>query len=517
MRTAIKKQKRKKMKIVSLLLCLSIALGSIFYLYHSGIFRQITAFANSINFSFADNTRHQNVSNIIIADKEFEGNIFVDKDVLYLDIDFIKSHIASSILVDKENSRAYFEIPQSRYSYEKPILDEFMKDKPIFLNFLLKKVENIYYLPIETMAPLMGFEVQYFSDNHRIVIHPTEPDDFIVYPPVETKSHPTAKIGLVWDYVYQITRDRREEEKIPALDIVSPTWFKLSKNDGTVESNSVLSYVKDAHNKGYQVWGLVTNDFDPNLTSEFLSDINAQDNFIRQMVLYSSLYHLDGINIDFENIHYEDQDAFTEFVRKLTEKLHQSNLTVSIDVTIPSTSLNWSKVYDREKLGGIVDYVAVMTYDEHWGSSPKSGSVASIGWVEKGVQATLESIPPEKILLGLPFYTRLWEEEKQPDGSIKVSSRAFGMDAITSILEENNAAIQWDAAAGQYYSQYEKEDKTYKVWLEDQRSLALKASLIEKYQLAGFAAWRKDFEKEDVWPALEEVVKKNKNYDDLKF
>ncbi|AKL94020.1 glycoside hydrolase, family 18 [Clostridium aceticum] len=517
MRAAVRKQKKKKMHVVSLLLCLVVAFSAVFYLYNPSILQRINDFTNSIGFSFADNSRQQYVSNIMITDKTFEGNTFIDKGTVYLDIDFIKNYLDTSIEVDKESRRAFINISQNHYKYEIETLNEFMKDKPLLLNFLLTKVENIYYLPIEAIAPLIGFEVQYFADRNLVVIDPTHIDSFTIYHPIEEKWLPTENIGLVWDYVYQVTRDRREEEKISALDIVSPTWFKLSKNDGAIENNGVLDYVKDAHEKGYKVWGLVTNDFDPHLTNEFLADIEAQDNFIRQIVLYSSLYNLDGINIDFENIYYEDQDAFTEFVRILTEKLHQLNLTVSIDITIPSTSLNWSKVYDRQKLGEIVDYVAVMTYDEHWGSSPKSGSVASIGWVEKGIQATLDYIPPEKILLGLPFYTRLWEEEKQSEGSIKVSSRAYGMNAIASILEENNAVIQWDTTTGQYYSQYEKEEKTYKVWLEDQRSLALKASLIEKYQLAGFAAWRKDFEKEEVWDALQKIVKENKDYKDLEF
>ncbi len=324
---------------------------------------------------------------------------------------------------------------------------------------------------------------------------------------------PADKIGLVWDYVNQYSQDRSNEEKLSAVDILTPTWFKLLDEQGTVENKGDFNYIENAKVKGYQVWGLVTNSFDPDLTSSFLADEAAQGNFIRQILFYSGLYELDGINIDFENIHYQDQRALTAFVQRLTEVLHQNNLVVSIDVTIPSSSLNWSKVYDRVALAEIVDYVAVMTYDEHWASSPQSGSVASIGWVERGIQRTLESVPPEKLLLGLPFYTRLWEEETLSNGTIKVSSKAYGMEKMKEILTENNAEILWDQEAGQYYSEYRADSKLYRVWLEDSRSLALKTSLVEKYGLVGVAAWRKDFEAEIVWEAIDQVLKRGQSYE----
>jgi spore germination protein YaaH len=330
---------------------------------------------------------------------------------------------------------------------------------------------------------------------------------------IADKQSPGGKMGLVWDYVWNKSPDRRGEAKLSAVDVISPTWFKLSNADGYMENKGDFRYVRDAQEKGYFVWALVSNGFDPDMTSEFLKNESAQDHFNRQILIYSGLYHLDGINIDFENIHYEDKDRFTAFVEKLTDKLHKNGLVVSIDVTIPSNSLNWSKVYDRKKLGQIVDYAAVMTYDEHWSTSPKSGSVASIGWVEKGIAQTLQYIPPEKVLLGLPFYTRLWEEEKQPDGKINVSSKAYGMEEIMKIIYENDAPIIWDNETGQYYAQYEKENNIYKVWIEEERSLTLKAALVEKYNLAGFAAWRKDFEVESVWGPLDAVIKQGKSYE----
>lgn len=323
------------------------------------------------------------------------------------------------------------------------------------------------------------------------------------------------KIGLVWDYVGRYTKDRRQEEKLAAVDVLSLTWFRLTDEKGNLENKGDFTYMENARQKGYQVWGLVTNSFDPDLTSAFLANDSAQDNFIRHLLFYSGLYGLDGINIDFENIHYQDQRALTAFVARLTEVLHQNNLIVSIDVTVPSNSLNWSMVFDRQALAEIVDYVAVMTYDEHWASSPKSGSVASIGWVERGLKRTLESIPAEKLLLGLPFYTRLWEEEPLAGGGVRVSSKAYGMEQINQILLENEASVQWNQETGQYYGEYSADGKQYRVWLEESRSLALKTSLVNQYNLAGAAAWRKDFEVEAVWETINSVLKQGQDYESV--
>lgn len=311
--------------------------------------------------------------------------------------------------------------------------------------------------------------------------------------------------GMVWDYVAGNHPNRFADEKIEALQVFSPTWFELKNEEGELENRGQFRYVSTMKAKGYHLWGLVTNAFDPDLTEGFMQNEESRQRFINQLLVYAALYELEGINIDFENIHYRNQDLFTDFVRELSEALRANGLTVSIDVTIPGGSLNWSQVYDRKAIEPYVDYFAVMTYDEHWGSSPIAGSVASIGWVERGIEATLEEVPPEKVLLGVPLYTRLWKETSRADGSISVTSRAMGMQFIRRTLEENGVTEeqwQWLDETGQYYAEYEIEGKRYRVWLEDEKSLALKATLIEKYGLAGFAAWRKDFEIPEVWETL---------------
>lgn len=325
------------------------------------------------------------------------------------------------------------------------------------------------------------------------------------------------KINLVWEYVNKKSPNLSKESKIKALDVIVPTWFSIINDKGIVMNNGDRGYVDEAHEKGYKVWGLVNNSFDPDITSSILKNEKSRKKVIGQLLLYASLYDLDGINIDFENIYYEDKAALVKFVEEIKYYTKKQNLVLSMDITVPSSSKRWSKVYDRKALGNLVDYMAVMTYDEHWASSPVSGSVASIGWVEKGILNTLKSIPEEKILLGLPFYTRRWKESKDESGKVKVESKAISMTWAKKIIDEKNAPVIWNEEVGQYYAQYNEDDAVYKIWLEDPRSIALKVDLVEKHNLAGTAAWRRGYEDVEVWAVLQEIIKNGKTYTELVF
>jgi spore germination protein YaaH len=325
------------------------------------------------------------------------------------------------------------------------------------------------------------------------------------------KEKPKEKMNLVWEYVHRKNPDVKNLKKIDGLDIISPTWFSIIDSDGTIEIKADMEYVKWAHNNGYQVWALVNNSFDPELTHEILSDSLKREKIIQDLLYYYKKYNLDGINIDFENVFLKDKDLLTQFVRELTPLFREKGLIVSIDVTVKSNSENWSLCYDRKALGEVVDYVMVMTYDQHWASSPVAGSVAQYSWVERGLKGILEEVPAEKVFLGLPFYTRIWKIENI-DGKEKVSSRAVSMERAAAIIKEKKADMVWDEESGQYYAEYTEYDVLYKIWIEDEKSINLKSSLVHKYDLAGTASWRKGFEIEEVWHVLNDNMKFRQNY-----
>jgi len=315
------------------------------------------------------------------------------------------------------------------------------------------------------------------------------------------------KLNMVWDYIHRVTPDMSREKPPAGLDIISPTWFSIVDGQGTIESKADISYVKWAHNNNLAVWALINNNFDPDITHEFLSSSETRDKIIRQILMYAELFQLDGINIDFENVYLKDKDLLVQFVRELTPILHEAGIAVSMDVTVKSTSPNWSMCYDRKELGKVVDYIILMAYDEHWATSPVSGSVASIGWVERGIVTLLEDVPAEKVILGLPFYTREWEETPTANGSIAVKSRALSMSQVKQILKENDTRMSWDEKAGQNFAYYTKGDSVFKIWLEDEKSIQLKTALVKKYDLAGTAAWRKGFEEPVIWEVLYNELK----------
>jgi spore germination protein YaaH len=245
---------------------------------------------------------------------------------------------------------------------------------------------------------------------------------------------------------------------------------------------------RDANARGLAVWALVGNNFDPDLTRSVLSSSGRREKVIRQLLAYTHLLDLDGLNIDFENMYRADGRLFVQFLRELIPLAHAQGLAVSVDVSVPSESDNWSRVYDRRAIAQTVDYVALMAYDEHWAGSPVAGSVASLPWTEAAIQATLsEGVPREKLLLGLPFYTRLWEEHALPSGGVKVKSTAFSLPGTRAFIQQNSLLPKLDPASRQNFVILSAGSSTLKVWLEDEHSLRKRLALVKKYQLAGVA------------------------------
>jgi len=318
------------------------------------------------------------------------------------------------------------------------------------------------------------------------------------------------KVNLTWDQVYERRNDLSAMDNIDGLDVVSPTWFQLKSADGELINRAYSQYVDWAHSNGYKVWALLANDFsDYEMVSEFLNNTNYRDNLIKKVLAYSALYNLDGINIDFENMYESDRDAFTQFVREITPFLKEQGLVVSVDV-------NDISCYDKKALSEVVDYIMYMSYDQHWRTSPVAGSVAQITWVEKRVKRVIEQekVPVDKLLLGIPFYTRVWTEATNESGKKTLENRALSMEESRNTVLQNNAKVVWEEESGQFYAYYEKEDTVNKIWIEDTNSINLRASLVHKYNLAGTCAWSSNFASSDVWGVLKKNLKEIRDYEE---
>ncbi len=304
------------------------------------------------------------------------------------------------------------------------------------------------------------------------------------------------------------------------LTTISPTWFTINDVSGDITSLASSSYVNYAHQSNIEVWALI-KDFDGNVDTaeemlELLSRTSSRTNLINELMAEVFKHDIDGINVDFEKISSECAEHYLQFLRELSVKCRQNGIVLSVDNYVPASH---NAHYDLEEQAEIVDYVIIMGYDEHYDGSPISGPVASIDFVKNGVEAALESVPSEKLINAVPFYTRLWTETPKTEEELaaeegtdaveyptKVTSEVFRMKTIMNRVEESGAAIEVDPETNQNYAEWEEDGKTYRVWIEDATSLEMKLKLIKKYQLAGVSAWRLGWESEGTWDLILKYV-----------
>lgn len=315
------------------------------------------------------------------------------------------------------------------------------------------------------------------------------------------------KVNLTWEQVVTKNPNTAQIAPMPGLNVISPTWFHLMDGEGNIKNQADAAYVKWAQANNLQVWALFDNNFDPKITTEALATYDKRLKMIKQLLSFAQLYKLQGINIDFENVNLKDKANLTQFVREMTPMLHEQGLVVSIDVTVKSTSENWSMFYDRQALSETVDYMMVMAYDEHWASSPIAGSVSSLPWVEKSIVQIMkeDKVPASKLILGVPYYTRIWTEQTK-DGKTSVTSRAVFMDTANATVKDKNLTPVFLPEIGQQYVEYKDGDSLIKIWLEDEVSMKARIELVKKYDLAGVGSWRRGYEVPAIWDLIKKTL-----------
>ena len=307
------------------------------------------------------------------------------------------------------------------------------------------------------------------------------------------------KINLGWHQVTSESANSTLEsvlDGISGMNVISPTWFFLSDDDGNFVSIGSTDYVNTAHSRGLEVWALLDNfTYDVN-TKEILSYTSKRAKLIEGLVNEALALGVDGINVDLEQVSSDAGEDYVEFLRELSIACRANNLVLSVDNYVPK---NYNAHYNWKEQGVVADYVIIMGYDEHYGGSQEPGSVASIGYVEEGISTMVQSVPSEKVINAVPFYTRIWETV---GGEVK--SQAVGMSAVQNFLSERNIEAVWDETTCQNYGEVQDGDSFYQVWIEDARSLEVKMNIMKNYNLGGVAAWKLGYEKghPEVWEAL---------------
>ena len=309
-------------------------------------------------------------------------------------------------------------------------------------------------------------------------------------------------INMTWHQVTNMEANNYLLNKIAdtkGLTTISPTWFSIADTDGNISSLASQAYVTYAHQQGLEVWGLVDNFKEGVSTYETLSKTSSRQRLVNQLIAAAIQYGLDGINVDFELITQDCARAYIEFIRELSIMCRINGIILSVDNYVPTAS---SDHYDRAEQGVFADYVVIMGYDEHYAGSEEAGSVASIDYVQQGIEKTLSEVPKEKVINAIPFYTRFWKTDA--DGT--VTSEALGMNDADQKVKNNNAEPVWDDTTKQYYVEIEYDGATYQMWMEEETSIEEKMKLIKQYELAGVSSWRLGYERSSIWDVILKYV-----------
>lgn len=330
-------------------------------------------------------------------------------------------------------------------------------------------------------------------------------------------------INLVWHNVTNSNANNGVLKKLAetkGLTTIAPTWYHVKDIEGNLESISSSEYVNYAHQSNVEVWATI-RDFDGGISSydesfAFLSSTSKRENLINQLIAEALQTGIDGINVDFEKISEECGEHYIQFIRELSVRCRQNGLVLSVDNYVPK---GYNQQYNRKEQGVVADYVIIMGYDEHFSGSPEAGSVSSYNFVKEGIENTLKEVPAEKIISGIPFFTRLWEETPKTEAELaeeagtdaaeypmKVSSEALTMSNAQAKVSEAGAEITWDEDTQQNFATWTSGETTYKIWLEDEKSLGPKLKLMKDNKLAGTAAWALGQEKPEIWQLILQYV-----------
>lgn len=318
-----------------------------------------------------------------------------------------------------------------------------------------------------------------------------------------TRDH---KINLVWHQSTSTESNDAMAEmtaEMTGVNVISPTWFSVTDETGTISSLASADYVKLAHEAGREVWGLIDNFNEAFDETTDLAYASVRSRIIEQLLAEAVSCGMDGINVDFENLKEAGIPHYLQFLRELTSAAHAQNLVVSVDTPVPQA---YTMYYQRGEQARFVDYMIVMAYDEHFAGSEEAGSVSSLPFVQQAVEEMTRVMPADQVICGIPFYTRVWTEKF---GQSAITSEVLGMDGAKNYAKENQMTETWDASLGQNVATVETSDARYTIWMEDEQSMEEKLKVIQSADLAGVAEWKLGFECADVWSLISKYIETN--------
>lgn len=376
-----------------------------------------------------------------------------------------------------------------------PVLREMSAQEQVEV---LERMEN--WSKIKTEDAFIGYvENKFLSDESKVSETPVT--DYVE--PEYTTRQLDEKVCLGWHSIGGKGGNDTLESmlvNVKNLNVIAPTWFSLSDNQGGYESFASADYVNRAHNMGLQVWG-VLDDFNYHNTHDVNIDVYAvlssttnRAYLIDSIVDEAVALGLDGINLDFERISVDMGEHYAQFLRELSVACRLNALTFSIDNYVP---YNFNAYLRRDVQGKVADYVIIMGYDEHWHGSGDPGSVASLDYVSNGIDKTLEQVPKEKVVNALPFYSILWKTTGE-----NVTDEYLTLINTQDFLDRIGREGVWDEVTQQLYVEWESGGSKYQIWVENEDSIMLKLNVMRAKEIAGVAVWRLGYGNKAVWEAI---------------
>lgn len=454
------------------------------------------------------------IKNIISTDTDTDYpvvEVFADK--VYISLDFVKQYSDLNYAFYTEPNRVVIEYIWGDYLYTEVSKETQLRTEPDIKSPILRilPVGTSLMLVNTEEAPKKGFIKVMTEDGIKGYVRQKHTKESVYktvsssyQAPVYSSQKRSKKINMAFHQIFNTDAADKLESLIAEtkqLNVVSPTFFAVSDNEGNIKSIATEDYVTKAKSLGLEVWALV-NDFDQNVNMyELLSHTSSRETLINNLIESALTYKLNGLNIDFEYITSDSGPHYIQFLRELSVKCRNNGIVLSVDNYIPAP---YRKYYDMEEQGIIVDYIVLMAYDEYYAGSEVTGPVASIGFVKDAINNSLEMVPKDKLIVGIPFYTRLWKETAEGE----VSSEALAMTPAWKLVSDNALSAEWNDTLGCYYVEYSKDNATYKMWLEDEKSIEEKMKLIYEADVAGVAAWKLGLERSSVWNIIERYLKK---------
>lgn len=436
--------------------------------------------------------------------QESDGNVYISLDVVkeYTDLDYAYYSDPNRVVIRNEwdgveQATVQSDTAQVRQKggIKSLILADVQKGDTLLY---LENLDN--WCKVMTADGYTGYiQTEDISEPEAIEARTAKKDSYERI----TRDH---KINLVWHQSTSTESNDAMAEmtaEMTGVNVISPTWFSVTDETGTISSLASADYVKLAHDAGREVWGLIDNFNEAFDETTDLAYASVRSRIIEQLLAEAASCGMDGINVDFENLKEAGIPHYLQFLRELTSAAHAQNLVVSVDTPVPQA---YTMYYQRGEQARFVDYMIVMAYDEHFAGSEEAGSVSSLPFVQQAVEEMTRVMPADQVICGIPFYTRVWTEKF---GQSAITSEVLGMDGAKNYAKENQMTETWDASLGQNVATVETSDARYTIWMEDEQSMEEKLKVIQSADLAGVAEWKLGFERADVWSLISKYIETN--------